>query len=280
MGDYSRDPEGEPGPDADQDGIVYLIMEIGQESLDERLVACRNEGISLTVEELRELQWALVAIVWALHAVGYVHMDIKPCNIMRFNKETDGCSDQWKLIDLDGAAKSGGQIKMEDCTFTPEYMPPELAQQYIRANSKGKLGSVTLSRLMDVWSVGMVSLEAIFLQPVLRPWFEQWQQETGDDDKFYGWLANYDTEPILSGELRELLYDMNPDMCEVLEGMLMKNPEKRADMSQAVLHKWFEPVRVKLLHSMTGGSVRSTSNQSGVGTREDSKQKTRACVAM
>lgn len=275
--DYSRDASGDAGPDNDEDGIVYLIIEIGEESLDERLTACREQGISLTVEELRELQWALVAIVWALHAVGFVHMDIKPCNIMRFSAE--GFPDQWKLIDLDGADKSGTQVKMEDCTFTPEYMPPELAKQYMRANSGAKLGAITLSRLMDVWSVGMVSLEAIFLQPVLRPWFEQWQQETGDDDKFYDWLANYETEPILSGELRELIHDIDKDMCEVLEGMLKKNPEKRTDIAQAVLHKWFEPVRFKLLASMTG-SQRSASNASAFSTSKPSKDKSRACVSM
>merc|ERR1712203_912146 len=112
----------------------------------------------------------------------------------------------------------------------------------------------------DVWSVGMVSLEAIFLQPVLRPWFDQWSEETGNDDKFYDWLGDYDTEPILSGEMRELIEGIDSDMCDMLEGMLMKDPEKRTDIAQALMHKWFEPVRGKLLASFGSEQTRNSTN--------------------
>merc|ERR1712232_1488371 len=95
-------------------------------------------------------------------------------------------------------------------------------------------------------------MEAIFLQPVLRPWLEEWREDTGNDDKFFDWLGNYDTDPILSGEMHELIESIDKDMCKVLEGMLMKNPKKRIDIANALMHEWFEPMRSRLLLTVTG----------------------------
>merc|ERR1719265_1676015 len=139
----------------------------------------KEDGKTLTNDELRQIQWSMVLMVTGLHRQGYVHMDIKPSNIMRFKDNRARGSDMWKLIDLDGAMKSGELVNPRDCVCTPLYMPPELAAGYSTKhnprNSRQK--NCRLSRLMDVWSLGMCALEGIFLTPVLEPWLEEWGRE-------------------------------------------------------------------------------------------------------
>eukprot|EP00416_Gambierdiscus_australes_P042154 CAMPEP_0171114306 /NCGR_PEP_ID=MMETSP0766_2-20121228/85002_1 /TAXON_ID=439317 /ORGANISM="Gambierdiscus australes, Strain CAWD 149" /LENGTH=408 /DNA_ID=CAMNT_0011576597 /DNA_START=65 /DNA_END=1292 /DNA_ORIENTATION=- len=276
--DYSRTSGGEAGFDHEEH-LLFLVMELGEESLQERLQSYAKRGESLSVQELRELQWALCSMVWGLHAVGFVHMDIKPQNIMRFRS---GGVDQWKLIDLDGAMETGVDLGLEHCTFTPEYMPPELAVACGR-RSTGSANTITLSRLMDVWSVGMCSLEAIFLQPVLRPWMEEWRRETGSDRKYFRWLADYSTEPIISGDLRDHLVGIDEDMCSFLEKMLAKDPQERSSIAECLTHPWFQPLRSDLLESYMERRVSMIAMPSGRhsslrGSRE--KRASHICTLM
>mmetsp|Transcript_92819 Transcript_92819/g.289395 ORF Transcript_92819/g.289395 Transcript_92819/m.289395 type:complete len:209 (-) Transcript_92819:121-747(-) len=208
-------------------------------------------------------------------------MDIKPQNIMRFRE--DG-QDQWKLIDLDGAVETGMDMRLEDCTFTPEYMPPELAKAWTQRKNEPGI-RITMSRLMDVWSIGMCSLEAIFLQPVLRPWYDEWQKETGNDGKFYGWLANYETEPILYGDMHDLIAGIDGDMCSLLETMLAKDPDERSSIAECLTHAWFQPVRDRLAGSYHLGRrhslVANLSGGSTEATREArQRSKSKLCSVM
>lgn len=235
MLDYSRGSDGEPGKD--EHGVLYLAMELGRETLGDWFKQLSKDGKTLSADQLRELQWTLVSIVAGLHTKGFVHLDIKPINIVRFGL---GGGFQWKLIDFDGAARSGERIDLDNVTLTPKYMPPEIASTF---GDTGKERDLRLSRRMDVWSVGMCAVEAVFLQPILGPWFEQWRQETGSDDKFYLWLADFDTDPVLSGDIVDHLSEIDPDMCDLLQGMLTKDPEKRLCIASCWRHRWFQPIR-------------------------------------
>jgi len=252
--DYSKTESGEPGLDA-QDEVLFLVFELGDESLEDMLLALSEEGKTLSADELRDLQWTLVSIVWGLHAAGYVHLDIKPKNVMSF--DIDGRK-QWKLIDLDGAVPSGSKQELKALTYTPEYMPPELAHACysasLRTSSVGGRAlptpTLTMSRLMDVWSVGICALEAIFLQPPLRPFYKDWNEETGCDLKFYQWLGNYQSDPIVAEDMKEYIAGIHQDMANLLEGMLTKDPAQRFSIGQCVSHAWFEPKRQSLVREL------------------------------
>lgn len=216
-------------------GKLFLILELGAESLEERLASHAAAGTTLSVEELRNVHWSLVSIVCGLHGAGFVHMDIKPANVVRFG-------DTWKLIDFDGAVKSGTRLPREKMTFTPLYMPPEAARVWVEDHQE-----LQASRLMDVWSVGMCAIEAVFLQPVMKPWYDEWTQDTGNDRKFFAWLADYDASPaIMDSDMCEAMAQIHPDLCSLLQGMLVKDPSKRSDIAECWVHDWFEPIRVKL----------------------------------
>lgn len=251
---YSRDHLGAPGRDVDSDSL-YIIYELGQESLSSRLTRCATDGVALMRAELRKLQWDLVTIVCGLHSQGFVHLDIKPANIVRFS--TDSGEAQWKLIDLDGAMKTGNNVPLDLVCFTMHYMSPELASAFLRSTStptgvglhgrRDTQDCVQLSRLIDVWSVGMCALEAIFLTPVLGPWHDEWKKQTGSDVKFLSWLANLDAEPIVSGDMQDALAEIDADMCDMLQGMLAKDSLDRLSITECLTHRWFAPIRAKLL---------------------------------
>lgn len=255
---WSTDHLGNPGLDINTE-TYFLIFELGEASLSQVLETCQSKGQTLSVAELRSLHWALVTIVCGLHSEGFVHLDIKPLNIVRFAgvKGVNDGKPLWKLIDLDGALKTGLEVQLSDVVYTPIYMPPELALAMTtsRAPSKPaeadrtprKSPPLTLSRLMDVWSVGICALEAIFLTPVLEPWYQEWREATGDDGKFLTWLGDASTDPIISGEMHDALAELDPDMCSMLEGMLSKDPHGRMCITECLNSDWLRPIRKEIM---------------------------------
>ncbi|CAE8581364.1 unnamed protein product, partial [Polarella glacialis] len=246
---------GMPGVDAESDAL-FLVFEEGGESLHDKLKRNSNEGRTLSTSELRHLQWALVTIVYGLHSKGLVHLDIKPPNIVCF-KGANGVV-KWKLIDLDGCMPTGTRVPLEDIAFSMVYASPELASARLGVINNGvasaRLGAraqtLELSRLMDVWSIGMTAMEAIFFTPVLGPWYSEWLSETGSEDKFLNWLADTKTEAVISGDMREALAGIDPDMCDMLRRMLEKDKSKRASINECLAHPWFEPIRQEFLEEV------------------------------
>ncbi|CAE8688326.1 unnamed protein product [Polarella glacialis] len=235
---------GTPGVDTDSEQL-FLVFEEGGESLGDKLKRYSQEGEVLSTTELRNLQWALVTIVYGLHSKGLVHLDIKPANIVRFKGENG--KDQWKLIDLDGCMLTGTQAPLDDIACSMVYASPELASARLRLSHGGGDQSLELSRLMDVWSIGMTAMEAIFFTPILGPWYSEWLSETGSEYKFLKWLADTSTEAVISGDMCDALAAIDPDMCDLLRRMLEKDSSKRASITECLAHDWFKPIRKEIL---------------------------------
>jgi len=234
--DYSRNvSDNSPGLD-EEANMFFIVFEAGEESLADAMEKRKDAEKTMSVEELRHIQWAIVLMVTGLHRQGFVHLDIKPSNIMRF-KAGSGEPDNWKLIDLDGAMRAGELIDPRYCMCTALYMPPELASANNKISRTARFDMkkvFKLSRLMDVWSLGMCALESIFLTPVLEPWLLEW-----GDERFEAWLADLSTDPVLSGDILEYVTDINPLMADMLQNMLQKDPSKRFDVAQCLAHEWF-----------------------------------------
>jgi len=241
--DFSSNEFGEPDVDSDS-GEAFMVLEIGGESLRDRLnsyLADAGGPGSLPLSELKQLLWSVVVIVWTLHTAGYVHLDIKPENVVAFRDTLNEDHVNWKLIDLDGAVQTGEKLAPDAGTFSPMYISPEYA------SSLKDHEHITASRLMDVWSVAMCAMDAIFLQPVLEPWYEEWNQETGEDLKFFRWLSDATNAPIVSGDMRELIIGMDGELCALLEGMLVRNPKKRLCMAKCLAHSYFAQFRFPVI---------------------------------
>lgn len=231
--DYSKDALGRPAMDSSSE-LYFMVTELGEISLADFLSSRADSGESLSVEELRQLHWNLISIVCGLHAAGFVHMDIKPCNIMRVNG-------MWKLIDFDGAIKTHTCADLTQVMVTPTYAAPEVARKLLSAGAR----TMDVSRLMDVWSLGMCALECIFLQPILEGWYVEWEKECGDDTKFLKWLSDYE-KPVMEGEMTDAMREIDPDMSDLLLMMLTKDPAHRSNIADCICHKWFHPIRERL----------------------------------
>lgn len=241
---HSTDSKGNPGIDTDTEKL-FIITEYGEESMDHFLERRRDEGTPLNTDELRLVHWSLVTIVCGLHFVGYVHLDLKPMNIMRVK-------DTWRLIDFDGAVKTRMPLG-DSFAFTPVYMAPEVAEMILgsSANIRSQNGKLVTSRLMDVWSLGMCAIEAVFLQPILEPWRLEWLQDSGSDVKFFEFLCEYEAEPIVSGDFREALEDISPDMADLMMKMLQRDPAKRSCIADCLMHPWFSLIRDAIWHNLS-----------------------------
>mmetsp|Transcript_44356 Transcript_44356/g.117381 ORF Transcript_44356/g.117381 Transcript_44356/m.117381 type:complete len:435 (-) Transcript_44356:48-1352(-) len=248
--DHSKCEDSSPGID-EKTGLLYIVQELGGHSLEEDLEERRTGqgGSHMTAVELRDLLWSLVCVTWGLHVCGFVHMDIKPMNVVRFpdgNEKDVGI--RWKLIDLDGAQLANERLPLSGSKwcFSPLYMPPELARAI--CDHAGAIdASLMTSRLMDVWSIGMCLMQAIFLVPVLSPWYTEWKEETGDERKFLEWLANYNTDPIIDADMQGHIRSIDPVLCTLLKGMLEKNPEDRCCIATCLTHTCFKQHRATLI---------------------------------
>ncbi len=118
--------------------LLYLVMEIAEESLEARLEKSRliaHEGIVLTQDIASALAF--------LHQQKLVHRDLKPGNILRVGEV-------WKLSDFGTVRQSAGAGTSHTRGFTGTicYMPPESFEG-------------TVSPAWDMWSLGALVLEAL-----------------------------------------------------------------------------------------------------------------------
>jgi len=220
--DYSKGPDGKPGK---ENGEYYVVMELGDYSLEEFISYRQNIAQPFTIDEVRSILWDVARVVCLLHAQGLAHLDIKPANIMLFN------STFWKLIDFDGCfnASSVVDILESDVAFTPLYCAPEIARSIVKMASEFKV-----SRLMDVWSIGQIAAELVYMEPLLEKKFTS-LYANNDDTKFLKWLANV-KEPINLTRIES--YDSN--LYDLLaHHVLVKEVKKRSTIPDILQHQFF-----------------------------------------
>lgn len=146
------------------DGLPYLVMEFLEgETLEKRIAREGRLSIETTCSVLRQAARALDRA----HALGIVHRDFKPENIIIFADEEGG--EQVKVVDF-GIAKIVGDLELPEppsrsssesqsgpgdsatntAVGTPYYMAPEQIQDATR-----------LGPAADIWAFGIVAYECL-----------------------------------------------------------------------------------------------------------------------
>lgn len=188
--DYSRDESGSPGLDCD-DGVFYVVMELAESSLKDYIRSLRAQGEALSRDAVRQLGRSVVMASAALHAKGFVHLDLKPENMMI-------CKGRLKINDVDGCVRIGSVISLQDSSssFSPCYCAPEWAK-FLQA---GDQAEIVADARLDSWSVGLTLCECATLSPVMRPAFTYFLQSCGSAPEahanFVAWLSSLETSPV------------------------------------------------------------------------------------
>jgi len=126
--------------DSDKDGTTFLVMEL----LDGETVRdlWERAGRVLPVRQVAHLSHQLLDVLWAAHANGIIHRDIKPDNLFVLRDGT------LKVLDFGIASVHDSSDALMSRTIgvvgTPGYMPPE----QVRGDP------YEIDARTDLWSVG------------------------------------------------------------------------------------------------------------------------------
>ncbi|CAJ1406209.1 unnamed protein product [Effrenium voratum] len=202
----------------------YTVLEIGDQSLDDWL---QRGAVSLS--GFCELAKALFKALKWLHGLGFIHMDVKPENIMRFGT-------RWKLIDLDCCMSCNDEMVTPE-NFTPLYASPELAREVLDTLEMDNPATRKLRPCpaMDIWAAGVVLLDVLaegccFAET--KASFDAaalFEEEGIPFEGWYRWLAScdpLDVDDLLSGT-PGAVHLQDARLRSLLHGALAKEPKSR-----------------------------------------------------
>jgi serine/threonine protein kinase len=195
-----------------------LVLERGDEDLKTYLT---NRG-RLEGKELRDACMAAAQCVQALHSVGLVWTDLKTENFVVMN------AGEVKGIDLESAMAVGDN----PVDYSPEACPPEFAAAFL----EGQGPYFILDTSYDVWSLGMLMLEL----------------STGEGF-FDGNSPAQITKWLRDCEYGIPLDNVNVDdrLKDLLRRCLQKDPRKRPNMAQVLLHPYFITSPLSIFQNFT-----------------------------
>ena len=189
---------------------IYIIMEyIRGDELFNKIneVHVFSEEVSAII-----IKSILQGIAYC-HSLGIIHRDIKPENIL---VPTGGVNVDYtllKIIDFGASVLKKGGKKITFRFGTPYYIAPEVLKQ-------------SYDEKCDVWSIGVI----LYLLLIGSPPFD------GENDseiwkKIINEEINY-SDPKFK--------NLSPESKDLLQKLLIKNPEKRLSASEALEHIWIK----------------------------------------
>lgn len=214
----SRYSQHQPRPAAN--GQCYLVLELASETLEQYLSQLRAP---LSGPEVQRIFREVCEVVAALHSHGFVHLDLKPGNFMRFP------SGRFKLIDMDGMQSCGASVPISDIICTPKYCAPEVAIASLQDDASAQEVRLKISRLLDVFSLGLIGAELVSgVHPLEDVWRRLAGGEAEDEVGFLQYLGNPDLEVPLPPAVREISVEFE----HLLQSML--RTQGRASMPEVL----------------------------------------------
>jgi serine/threonine protein kinase len=237
--DCSKDAAGEPGLDFD-DNEIYVITELAWYSLKDFIAQRKASGEAMSKATVRDMTKAVVYVMAGLHAKGFVHLDLKPENLMVF----DGAL---KLIDVDGCVKVGMKIAITNpsISFSPCYCSPEWAN-FLLSENAAKIAAVPA---LDVWSLGCTICEFVTLDAILKPMYANFLRHSHSHREagflFMDWLSTISKAPT-----PKTIEDFDKDLASLIsDWMLINDKDTRKTCAECLSHPFLSDS--KLHHSKT-----------------------------
>ncbi|XP_053617413.1 citron rho-interacting kinase-like isoform X2 [Plodia interpunctella] len=205
---------------------LYLVMELCAGGALAGLLARR--GAPLAERDAAFYVAEVAHALKALHAMGYVHRDVNPNNIL-----LDRCG-HVKLGDLGSCGRLSGEGGGAG-GVTPDYVAPELLAPDCRGSHAGCLlycrGVLSASiSAVDYWSLGVVAFELVTLR---RPF------SSGDDDSVTQVLNNiqkYERDPDSTPPFEPLPAGPSAEWRSLVAGLLRVQPAQRYTYLDTLRH--------------------------------------------
>jgi len=227
---------------------VYLVMEKMDSDL-QKIIASKQE---LSDEHYQFILYQILRALYFLHSANIIHRDFKPSNVL-INED---CT--VKLCDF-GMSRG---IKEENILLT-EYV----VTRYYRA-PEVMLSSHHYTKKIDVWSVGCAFAELLskkFLFPG-ENYIEQIKliiEALGtQDDKDLNFISNSSAKNFVmqfkgipKKDFNKILKTNNPDAVDLVEKMLVFNPEKRYSIEECLNHPYLKNMREGIEDPIFNGKI-------------------------
>ena len=227
---------------------VYLVMEKMDSDL-QKIIASKQE---LSDEHYQFILYQILRALYFLHSANIIHRDFKPSNVL-INED---CT--VKLCDF-GMSRG---IKEENILLT-EYV----VTRYYRA-PEVMLSSHHYTKKIDVWSVGCAFAELLskkFLFPG-ENYIAQIKliiEVLGTQDiKDLDFISNSSAknfvmqfQGIPKKDFSKILKSKNPDAVDLVEKMLVFNPEKRYSIEQCLNHPYLKNMREGIEDPIFNGKI-------------------------
>ena len=205
-----------------------IVLEKGGENMEEYL---KNEP-NLSDNDKISLCEKVIDCVRLIHSCGLVWMDCKLSNMVRFFRSPD-----WRGLDFEHSLRGGASISSNH-GFTPLYAPPELMRYLrrgeVRDDGEERKGgdssfqsqsTLTASKSMDMWSVGVCILEIITREDLVTLLGMNSNEEL---ETFYCEGSDEEIEGKLSSLLDGLLVgEENRYLMKLLGKLLILTPSTR-----------------------------------------------------
>ena len=227
---------------------VYLVMEKMDSDL-QKIIASKQE---LSDEHHQFILYQILRALYFLHSANIIHRDFKPSNVL-INED---CT--VKLCDF-GMSRG---IKEENVLLT-EYV----VTRYYRA-PEVMLSSHHYTKKIDVWSVGCAFAELLskkFLFPgdnyitQIKLIIEVLGTQDVNDLNF---ISNSSAknfvmqfQNIPKKDFKQILKSDNPDAVDLVEKMLVFNPEKRYSIEQCLNHRYLKNMREGIEDPVFNGKI-------------------------
>lgn len=225
-------------PRAQQGNVqdVYMVMEL----MDCDLHRIVSSGQPLSDVHIQYFAYQILRALKHIHAANVWHRDLKPSNLL-VNSNCD-----LKIADF-GLARAVGDTSSALTAYvtTRWYRAPEIMLSWTEYTSA-----------VDVWSVGCILCEMLRRQPLFPGNDYVTQLKLMID--VIGSPSEADIANITSEQgqqfvrnnlmgrprvpMQQLFTTASPELCDLLDRMLVFNPDRRITVDAALMHPYLEPL--------------------------------------
>jgi mitogen-activated protein kinase 1/3 len=228
---------------------VYLVMEKMDSDL-QKIIASKQE---LSDEHYQFILYQILRALYFLHSANIIHRDFKPSNVL-INED---CTVKLCDFGMSRAIQEEENISLTEYVVARYYRAPEVM-----------LSSHHYSKKIDVWSVGCAFAELLskkFMFPgdnyiaQIKLIIEVLGTQ---DDKDLNFISNSSAKNFVmqfknipKKDFNKILKCENPDAVDLVEKMLVFNPEKRYSIEQCLNHPYLKTMREGMEDPVFNGKV-------------------------